>query len=533
MQLLGATLLSRYKVERILGSGGFGDTYLARDTALPHAPFCVVKHLKPKMETPEVQAIAQSLFEREAHMLYQLGECDSIPRLFAHFEEQGQFFLVQEFIEGHNLSVELEPGKPWPSIQVKKLLHELLSVLSLLHQQHVIHRDIKPENIMRRQKDDRLFLIDFGAVKEIPQLTVTDTGATALTVAIGSPGYMPSEQAVGKPKAASDIYAVGMIAIQALTGKSPSQLPTDPNTGDRLWTIPADVSAEMAAFLKRMTHDHFSQRYPSAMEALAAFEQLDQNLEATTVQPNPQVAPILGPSAQVPATEYQTKASDVSDQSKSQKNWMPWAFSSVGLVALGAGLVMMLQPGSVQVTSKTQSSELGQSSINVKIQRHQDTSSTPSPATSVPEDLSNSQHSPSEPAPQPVSAVAQNHDLAQTALVIDPPSNIRRTPNGEIICAVSSPQTIVILSPQGDWYPTDFCGESGFIHKSQLRLKTQQAWVIDPPSNVRSQPNGQILCVINQRSQIEVSDQVAGWYRTNICQTEEIGYIHHSQLSLN
>ena len=430
MKLLGETLLSRYTIEKLLGSGGFGDTYLARDVALPSHPSCVVKHLKPKNETPEVQAIAQSLFEREAKMLYELGEHESIPRLFAHFEQNGEFFLVQEFIEGHDLSVELA-GQPWSPQSVKPLINQLLIILSVLHQKNVIHRDIKPQNIMRRTQDGKLFLIDFGAVKEIPQLTVNEVGQTALTVAIGSPGYMPSEQAVGKPKAASDIYAVGMIAIQALTGRSPMQLPTDPNTGELLWAMPPQMPQGLASFLQRMTQDHFSQRYKNAMEALAAFEQIQA--EATTVQTLPVIPPpnVLGTvasgSSTVPPTEYQTpmvseSEAIVFDSSKQKLSIWPWGVGVTGLIALGVGVLMMIQPwnGNIQVTSNTNTQQPNESTVDIKIQRNQVNSS----------------------AAQPRSAPSSKVELSSSknvAFVIDPPSNIRIVPNGDILCAVPSP----------------------------------------------------------------------------------------------
>jgi serine/threonine protein kinase len=197
---MGETLLSRYQVIRALSRGGFGDTYLARDVALPGQPPCVVKHLKPKDPNLEVFEIAKTLFEREATTLYRLGEHDGIPRLFANFEQEGEFYLVQEYIDGHDLTVELQPDRPWTEAQTVQLLRSLLRTLAVVHRQQVIHRDIKPQNIMRRHRDGQLMLIDFGAVKEISQLTVTDQRQTSLTAAIGSPGYMPIEQAAGKPK---------------------------------------------------------------------------------------------------------------------------------------------------------------------------------------------------------------------------------------------------------------------------------------------------------------------------------------------
>ena len=537
MQLLGVTLLSRYKVEKVLGSGGFGDTYLARDTALPNQPFCVVKHLKPKTEAPEVQAIAQSLFEREAHMLYELGEQGAIPSLFAHFEQGGEFFLVQEFIEGHDLAAELPPNKIWPATDVKSLLQELLLILNGLHQKNVIHRDIKPQNIMRRRSDGKLFLIDFGAVKEIPHLTVTETGQTALTVAIGSPGYMPSEQAVGKPKPASDIYALGMIAIQALTGQNPTVLPTDPNTGDRIWSIPQDVSPDFAAFLQRMTKDHFSQRYRDAIEALQHFETLDQTVP-TTVQPVSSQ-----PMASSPRVEFQTPLPPTDYQAPiatPRRSFMPWILSGGGVIALGAGLAMVFQPwnSGVQVTSNSKDS-----SVQVNIKRNSESSNS-SPDLSNPDSSGSETVEPvqSDPAPSrvepsspPINVSIDPPDFSAvgSALVIDPPSNVRSQPNGPIICAVKDVQTIQIGVSQGDWYLTNYCGDLGFIHMSQLNFRTQTALVIDPPSNVRSQPNGPLICAVPQQMPIQVFNPEGDWYRTNFCQSGSIGFIHRSQLSFN
>ncbi|MGK7872245.1 MAG: protein kinase [Xenococcaceae cyanobacterium] len=268
--LIGKTLLSRYKITQKLGSGGFGDTYLAIDIALPARPPCVVKNLKPKDPNPAAFPIAKNLFDREAEYLYRLGEHDQIPRLYAHFEEGGEFYLVEEFVDGDDLSQEIIPGNPLSSEQTVKLLQEILEVLAFVHQHNVIHRDIKPPNIIRRKQDGKLVLIDFGAVKEISALTVNSQGQTSLTVGIGSPGYMPSEQAKGKPKLASDVYAVGMIGIQALTGVKPDQLEEDPNTGEITWGNWTQVSNRLANVLTKMVRDHFKERYQNASEALEA-----------------------------------------------------------------------------------------------------------------------------------------------------------------------------------------------------------------------------------------------------------------------
>ncbi len=267
--IVGKILRNRYKIARQIGTGGFGVTYLAEDADLPGNPQCVVKHFKPRTTERAALAIAKSLFDKEAAILYKLGQLhNQIPQLFAHFEENGEFYLVQEFVDGHTLSSEIYRDKPLSELEVAYLLLDILEVLAVVHEHGVIHRDIKPPNLMRRNRDGKVVLIDFGAVKEISTLTVDEQGHTSVTVAIGSSGYMPDEQANGKPKLCSDVYALGMIGIQALTGVSPSQLPEDANTGEIIWRDRVQVSDRLADVINTMVKPHFSQRYRSAAEVL-------------------------------------------------------------------------------------------------------------------------------------------------------------------------------------------------------------------------------------------------------------------------
>lgn len=278
------TLRNRFEIVKHLGSGGSGDTYLALDLDLPGQPNCVVKHFHPKDTNPAVLPIAKSLFDREAEVLYQLGnDHDQIPRLFAHFNENGDFYLVQEFIDGHALTQEIVPGQRLSENVVLNLLKDILEVLSFVHQNNIIHRDIKPQNLMRRYSDQKIVLIDFGSIKKIGAL------GAGLTVSVGTPGYMPSEQAKGKPKLCSDIYAVGMIGIQALTGLIPEQLQEDPNTGELLWRDQAQVSDALANILDTMVCDRYNQRYQSAAEALQALNSdvaLSESLQSTGISQN-------------------------------------------------------------------------------------------------------------------------------------------------------------------------------------------------------------------------------------------------------
>ncbi|MCC5607867.1 protein kinase [Nostoc sp. CHAB 5834] len=284
--VIDTILRNRYRIIQFLGSGSFGDTYIAEDLDLPSHPKCVVKQLKPKTSEEEVLLVARRLFESEAKFLYRLGNLSNqIPKVFAHFEENGEFYLVQEFIDGYELTAEIIPGSQWSEGEVVKLLQEILQILTVVHQENIIHRDIKPQNLIRRRDDGKIVMIDFGAVKEIKGLAANTQGQVTSTIAIGSNGYMPNEQANSKPKLCSDIYAVGVIGIQALTGKLPQNFQEDPTNGEIIWQHEANVSKKLADVLTKMVRYNFSQRYQTATEALQALTSLPPPLPLPKLQP--------------------------------------------------------------------------------------------------------------------------------------------------------------------------------------------------------------------------------------------------------
>ncbi|MEA5567072.1 bifunctional serine/threonine-protein kinase/formylglycine-generating enzyme family protein [Anabaena sp. UHCC 0399] len=332
----GDILRNHYKIIKILGSGGFGDTYLAQDIDLPGQPKCVVKHLKPNSD-PAVLRIVRRLFDSEAQVLYKLGnDSDQIPRLFAHFEEKGEFYLVQEFIDGVDLSHEIIPGEKLTEIAVTKLLQEILEILAVVHKKNIIHRDIKPQNLMRRRQDGKIVLIDFGAVKEVNTMTVNTQGQTSFSVAIGSLGYMPSEQAAGQPKLSSDVYAVGMLGIQALTGLQPNELPKDPTDGEVIWRNWANLTEKLADVLNKMVSYYFRDRYPSAVEALTALKSL---------QPQQRQVP---PTVPIPEPQQRqvTPTIPISPPLTPTKIITPWSrrkvIQTVGFGGVGLGLPIVV-----------------------------------------------------------------------------------------------------------------------------------------------------------------------------------------------
>jgi serine/threonine protein kinase len=293
----------RYEVIQSLSAGGFGITFLAKDLRRPGQPRCVVKQLRPQRDfDANTWQVARRLFDQEAAILERLGRHDQIPLLLAHLDENGNFYIVQDFIEGRTFRDELLDVQRLPEKEVITLLRQGLTVLSYVHQQGVIHRDIKPENLIRRQ-DGVLCLIDFGIVKEfsaqnLSRMASPQAGIVSTTISIGTPGYISQEQTNGKPCPASDVYALGKVAIEALTGTFPTELDTDPNTAELVWQRGLQINPALAKVLTTMVRHHHSRRYANGQAALQA-------LETALAPPVPTV--VVSPKAPEPKPPLKSK----------------------------------------------------------------------------------------------------------------------------------------------------------------------------------------------------------------------------------
>lgn len=288
-------LKQRYEIVREIGRGGSGRTFLGIDRCVTPGRQCAIKKLQPLLAEPQQWQQIRERFHLEAAALAQLSrDCRQIPHFYDHFSEAGNFYLVQEWIEGSTLAHKVCQDGPLTPEAVTQLLCDLLPVLASIHRNRVIHRDIKPDNIILRTSDGLPVLIDFGAVKEVMGLVDNDSEATAKTVVVGTPSYMAPEQAVGRPVYASDLYGLALTAIHLLTGHSPQALPEDPHTGELLWrqSLP-NLRGPLATALDKALCFHPRDRFASAEEMLSVLSRSSRRL----VLPLPPVGPLLTETA--------------------------------------------------------------------------------------------------------------------------------------------------------------------------------------------------------------------------------------------
>ncbi|MEH2406165.1 serine/threonine-protein kinase [Nostoc sp.] len=283
--IIGKLLQGRYQIVQSLSAGVFGQTYIAVDIDYPQNPKCVVKQIKVSSSESGYLEMLRLLFLTETQTLKLLGSHHQIPEFIACFEENQGFYLVQEWIEGHALTAELpieqQWGCLWSEREVVEFLIDVLGILEFVHSQGVIHCDIKPENLIRRTSDAygkgealrKLVLIDFGSIQSVnfgigAELPISRIPVTSL-------GYIPPEQFIGQTQPNSDIYALGMIAIQALTGLEPLQLKADPYTNEIFWRSQnTPVNDYLAAILSQMIRYDSQNRFQSAGEVLRVLKQI-------------------------------------------------------------------------------------------------------------------------------------------------------------------------------------------------------------------------------------------------------------------
>jgi formylglycine-generating enzyme required for sulfatase activity len=297
-------LRERYQAIKVIGQGGFGRTFLARDFDKPSKPYCVIKQFFPSAQGTDNIEKASVLFAQEAERLEELGKHPQIPELFAYFvTDDGQQYLVQEYIAGENLQQELSNHGVYKEAEVKELLIDILNILKFVHAKNVIHRDIKPENIIRRTSDQKLVLVDFGAAKYIMSPTALNVTGTV----IGSAQYCAPEQSRGKPLFASDLYSLGVVCIHLLTLVDPFQL-FDISENDWVWRdylVNNPVSSQFGQVLDKMLAVGLKKRFSEV-------DQVFNSLNYQYSSPTPTVSPTpVSVSTSVPATTIQVSAPNI------------------------------------------------------------------------------------------------------------------------------------------------------------------------------------------------------------------------------
>ncbi|MGK7883891.1 MAG: protein kinase [Crocosphaera sp.] len=274
---IGQTIKNKeniYEIIEELGSGGYGNTYLVHDHNFNRK--AVIKYIET--HTTETNVITQSkeIFEKEVTNLKQLGQHDKIPELYDSFILENKFFIVQELIEGHDLIEEIKPDHHWTENKLIIFLVEVLEILDFVHKQGRTHQDIKPSNLMRRKSDQKIILIDFGAVKQISVLFEYNQGVIQAMFPIGTVGYMAPEQKNGSLRLCSDLYSLGIVAIQAITGLDAEAISNLINTSSLNSLLKGyQISEDLIKILTKMVAFHFNDRYQYASEVLVDLKQLE------------------------------------------------------------------------------------------------------------------------------------------------------------------------------------------------------------------------------------------------------------------
>ena len=291
-----------YKILDKLNEGGFGEIYLAEDISNENQKY-VVKLLKPKQNSNrEDFEERKRLFKREAEHLNKL-EHSQIPKLKDYFVinyrllliVKQDFYLVEEYIEGEQLTKELPPTKKLDSSKVWQILHDILEILEFIQEEkHLVHRDVTPANLIRRKSDQQLVLIDFGTVKDMNNME-----NHLLSRVIGTNEYMPHERIDRIYRYNTDVFAVGMIGIQALTGVCPNLGQYDNNSikfeddGQITWRhllaesqLDEQFTQKLIGIIDKMVHhDYQKTRYNTAADALKALKSIEP-IKSTEKIPN-------------------------------------------------------------------------------------------------------------------------------------------------------------------------------------------------------------------------------------------------------
>lgn len=308
-----------YQTIKPVGKGGFGAAFQAIDLKSVNKRQCVIKRLNIKIDeireeykNPEiVDKIVEGIkaaFEREARVLEFLGDNNgNIPTLYDYFsftapafgqQEELEFkYLVQQYIQGENLSQELRRKGRFSETEILDFLKQILPVLQFIHDQNSIHRDIKPSNIVRETATQKLFLIDFGAVKQVVSgETNMKKSVPFFTKVYASPEQRSEEGRIGEVYPSSDLYSLAVTCLELLTGITPVDYLNN-NYGNWRQQASRIISPSLANILDKMLKVNPRHRFQSAAEVITAVNEYRITTQPDhSVNNNNSTKPITKPS---------------------------------------------------------------------------------------------------------------------------------------------------------------------------------------------------------------------------------------------
>lgn len=310
-----STLLNnRYRIIKTIGEGRFDHTFIAEDTQHSNKQRCVVKQLKSTIYNAKEQPTVENQLTQSVAALKSVGNGQAqLPKLQDSFTDQGLFYLVYEWIDGTPLSA--SNSLPWPEEKVTTLVASLLGTLSHLHNSNLIHQDLNPDNIIISHRNQRPYLIDFGAVELLLNQADLNASKAGAAIMVKTRGFMSPEQATGRALPSSNLYSLGMVAIYLLTGKSPLRIPTDKHNGRLLWRqLAPNVSDRTAGILTRAIHTNPAIRFSSADEMRSVLTQTQLAQPAAAQPPVARANPLAASAPTRIAQENSAQAARPSQQ---------------------------------------------------------------------------------------------------------------------------------------------------------------------------------------------------------------------------
>jgi serine/threonine protein kinase len=310
-------LAGRYRAIRRLGRGGFGMTFLARDTRHFDREVAI-KQLAIKVpRTPENRKVIAEIFEREARVLEAVGNPqpgpryhEQIPDFYELDLESDPPYIVQEYVAGPTLAEVITRDHGLAPDRALWLLTVMLPVLGYLHDREIIHRDVKPQNIIFKEAGGLPYLVDFG---------IAQFGSISLAPRAGTQGYMPPEQAEGLGIPACDLYALGATVIVALLGadalEDPEQALADWRNADAMRHLDASVVRVLA----KLVHPDYRLRFQSAEEVLRALPGIQTDADDPVAQEDDTQA--YGTDVLDDPYPWELEQTDLPDA----ENFNPWA----------------------------------------------------------------------------------------------------------------------------------------------------------------------------------------------------------------